>query len=111
MKITADSFCEQLQQVFDFLKEQIKQSAGKLMNSLGNIETLGQARMASMQSTLEASFIRRMEKDNNIRSDLWNETFTKEQFVRFIMMNIIMLLRRGVPDIDFFIVIIKRIIY
>ena len=91
IKITADSFCEQLQEIFAFLKERIRQSAGKLMNSLGNIETAGQARMASMQSTLETSLIQRMEKDKDIRKDVWNETFTKQQFVRFIMMNIIML--------------------
>ena len=111
IKITADSFCEQLQEIFAFLKERIRQSAGKLMNSLGNIETAGQARMASMQSTLETSLIQRMEKDKDIRKDVWNETFTKQQFVRFIMMNIIMLLKAEASDIDFFIIIIKRAIY
>lgn len=110
-EITADSFCDQLQEIFSFLKERIDQSAGKLMNSLGNVQMAGQARMASIQAALEAALIQRVEQDANVCKDIWNETFTKEQFARFIMMNITMLLKARVPDITFFIIIIKRIIY
>ncbi|MCI8797243.1 MAG: TetR/AcrR family transcriptional regulator [Dorea sp.] len=110
-EITADSFCEQLQEIFYFLKARIDQSAGKLMSSLGNVETAGQAHMASMQSELEAALIRRMEQDASIREDVWNDIFTKEQFARFIMMNMMMLLKAREPDITFFIKIVERIIY
>lgn len=109
--VTSDSFCGQLQEIFYFLKIRIDQSAGKLMNSLGNVETAGQASMASMQSALETSFVYRMEQDSEIRKDVWNETFTKEQFARFIMMNLMMLLKTKAPDIDFFIAVIRRTIY
>ena len=105
------SFCDQLQEIFLFLKERIDQSAGKLMSSLGNVERAGQARMTSMQSTLEAAFIQRMEQDAGIRKDAWTETFTKEQFARFIMMNLMMMLKSEAPDLQFFITIIKRTIY
>lgn len=110
-KITADSFCGQLQEIFSFLKGRIDQSAGKLMNSLGNAETAGQVSMMSMQTELEAALIQRMEHDADIRRDIWDETFTKEQFARFIMMNMMMLLKARVPDITFFIIMLKRIIY
>ena len=100
-----------LQEIFLFLKERIDQSAGKLMSSLGNVERAGQARMTSMQSTLEAAFIQRMEQDAGIRKDAWTETFTKEQFARFIMMNLMMMLKSEAPDLQFFITIIKRTIY
>lgn len=110
-EITADSFCDQLQEIFSFLKGRIDQSAGKLMNSLGNVEMAAQARMASIQSALEAALIQRVEQDADVCKDIWNETFTKEQFARFIMMNITMLLKARAPDITFFIIIIKRIIY
>lgn len=110
-KITADSFCGQLQEIFSFLKGRIDQSAGKLMNSLGNAETAGQVSMMSMQTELEAALIQRMEHDAEIRRDIWDETFTKEQFARFIMMNMMMLLKARVPDITFFIIMLKRIIY
>ena len=108
---SADSFCRQLQVIFAFLKERINQSAGKLMNSLGNVEMTGQARMETMQSELAAALIQRMEQDVNVRKDIWNDVFTKEQFARFLMLNIIMLLKVDAPNIDFLIIIIKRTIY
>lgn len=111
--ITSDSFCEQLKEIFIFLRERIDQSAGKLMNSLGGLESLGQTRMASMQSVLEASLVQRMEQDAAIREDIWNEQFTKQQFARFVMGNMTMLLKVKAPmaDLCFFITIIKNIIY
>lgn len=109
--VTADSFCEQLQEIFYFLRNRIDQSAGKLMNSLGNVETAGQARMASMQEALEMSFVFCMDQDPDIRKDIWNERFTKEQFAQFIMMNLMTLLKIRAPNIDFFLAIIRRTIY
>ena len=109
-RITADSFCEQLQEMFDFLRKQIDQSAGKLMSSLGNMEAASQERMLSMQSELASDLILYLEQDNKIREDIWNDTFTKKQFAQFIMMNIIMLLKMKTPDFEFFIKIIKGII-
>ena len=81
------------------------------MKSLGNVGTAGLARMASMQSELESTFIQSMEQDVDVRSDVWNETFTKEQFARFIMMNMFLLLRTEASDMDFLIMIIRRTIY
>lgn len=106
-------FCEQLKEKFLFLRERISQSAGKLMNSLGSLETLGQARMASMQSVLEASLIRSIDRDAGVRSDVWSEQFTKQQFARFVLGNVMMLLKSKAPveDLDFLIAIIKTVIY
>lgn len=109
--ITADSFCGQLQEIFYFLRERIAQSAGKLMSSLGTVETAGQERMSSMQSELETIFIQGMEQDTEIRREIWDESFTREQFARFIMVNIMISLKTQAPDIAFFIRIIKHIIY
>lgn len=111
--ITADSFCDQLKEIFIFLRERIDHSAGKLMNSLGSLEELGQTRMASMQSVLETSLIQCMEQDAAIRKDIWNEQFTKQQFARFVTRNMTMLLKAKAPieEFCFFIIIIKNIIY
>lgn len=110
-EITASSFCGQLEEIYVFLKERIDNSAGKLMNSLGNVEAAGEKRMASMQAALEAAMMQRMEQDKRIRTDIWDETFSKEQFVRFLMMNITMLLRTKASDFNFFITIVRRTIY
>ena len=84
---TGASFCEQLQEIYAFLKKRIHQSAGRLMNSLGNAETAGQERMVSMQSALESIFIRRMEQDPLVRRDIWTESFTKKQFAKLLPKN------------------------
>ena len=109
--IPAGSFCEQLESVFMCLKERIEQSAGTLMGSLGNVETAGQARMLSMQAALETELVRMMDQDDGIRTDIFDETFTKEQFARFLMMNLTMLLKSRAPDICFFNRIVRYIIY
>lgn len=109
--ITAESFCGQLEEIFSFLKERINRSAGKLMSSLGNVETAGQERMMTMQAELETALIQRMEQDTHIRKDIWDETFTQEHFARFIMMNMEMLLKSRADDIHFLIEIVKRTIY
>ena len=112
-KITANSFCAQLKEMFVFLRERIDQSAGKLMSSLGGLETVGQTRMASMQSVLEASILQRMEQDAAIRDDIWTEEFSKAQFARFVMRNILMLLKEKAPmaDLYFFVEMIQNVIY
>lgn len=109
--VTAELFWEQIEQIYLFLNEHIKQSGGMLMKSLANVETTGKELMSSMQKTVVAQMIDRMDKDNNVRTDIWDDNFTKEQYVSFIMMNMMMLLRTKSTDINFFIELIKRTIY
>lgn len=108
--ITAHSFCGQLQEIFEFLKTRIHESAGKLMSSLGNVETAGLERMLSMQTTLEAALVRKMAQAPDVREDVWNQAFTREQFAHFILMNIMALLKSGAADMDFFITVVRRTI-
>lgn len=81
------------------------------MGSLVNVEAAGLGRMESMQAALEQSLVRRMELDGRVRRDVWNETFTREQFARFLMMNLTMLLRIRAQNIDFLIELVKRTLY
>lgn len=108
--ITAICFCDQLQEIYIYLKEQLDHSAGKFMSSLNNAAA-GQARMKSMQSVLEKSLIARMEKDPDILADRWTNNFTREQFARFIRRNMMLLLKADTSDFLFFLAIVKRTIY
>ena len=101
--ITSDSFCGQLEEIFAFLRDRIDRSAGRLMGSLVNVEAAGLGRMESL--------IRRMELDGRVRRDIWDETFTREQFARFLMMNLTMLLKIRAQNIDFLMELVKRTIY
>lgn len=109
--VTQSSFCGRLQEIYTYLRVRIDQSAGKLMNSLGNVETAGTVRMASMQSALETVLIQCLEQDGQVHEEIWDETFTREQFAHFIMINMMMLLKMKAPVPDYLISIIKRIIY
>ena len=106
--VTADSFCGQLEEIFIFLKERIDSSGSSLMNSLGEVKKAGQERMESMQAVLAESLIRRMEQDPSVRKDIWNGTFTMEQYSRFIVANMVMLLRTEPYDFHFFIEMVRR---
>lgn len=106
--VTADSFCAQLEEIFFFLKERIDSSGSSLMNSLGEVKKAGQERMESMQAVLAETLIRRMEQDPSVRNDIWNGTFTMEQYSRFIVANMVMLLRTEPYEFHFFIEMVRR---
>lgn len=110
-EIKAENFCDQLEEIYLFLSQRIHQSAGMLMGSLHNVEMVGRERMQAMQIKLGKILVQRMEKDHAIDDNIWSESFTKEQYVRFIIMNLMLLLRTKSQDIQFFIQIIRRTLY
>ena len=109
--VNTGSFCEQLEQIFTFLRHRIDQSAGKLMGSLGRAEPVGQKCMVSAQASLEAALLRRLGQDPDVRQDVWAPGFTKEEFARFLVMHMTLLLRTKTPDIHFLIALVRRTIY
>lgn len=105
------SFLQQLENIFRFLRERLLHSAGALMGSLSHVETLGQERMTAMQGALADSLIQRMEEDPAIRRDIWDESFTEEQFARFILTNMMALWKAGETDFIVFLSVVSRILY
>lgn len=109
--ITAQSFCEALLEMILYLKERIRRSAGTWMNHLSGVRPAGQESMASAQEELKQMLLRRMEQDPNIWNDIWDDSFTKEQFSEFIRMNLMELLKTEGSQTEFFIRVIQRMIY
>lgn len=109
--ISCDSFSEQIVKVYDFLNEKIEGSAGILMGSLGNVQNVGRERMAKMQYSMRKNIIMWMDRDTQIREEVWSETFTKEQFADFVMLNMIALLNTHTSSALFLAEIIKKTIY
>ncbi len=107
--VSSGSFCEQLEDIFLFLRERLCQDAGARMVSLEKTE--GQARMAAVQETLERSLILRMEADQAIRKDIWEPSFSQAGFVRFALTNMMALWRAENPDAPFFFALVRRILY
>ena len=104
-------FPGQLEGILHFLRERLRRSAGTLMGSLGRGEAEGQERMAAMQGRLEESLLRRMERDPWIRGDVWDESFTREGFGRFLMANLARLLREGEQEAEVFLTVVRKIVY
>jgi AcrR family transcriptional regulator len=109
--IILDSFYKQLKEMYDFLKKSMEHSGRILMQSLKNTHIDGKRQMESMEQSLEKIIRQQLEQDKKIRLDIWNISFTKEQYAHFIMMNFIAHLRTKAPDISFFIEIVKRTLY
>lgn len=110
-QIIGESFCEQIEEIFLFLKTRIENSGGMFMRSLEHIEEAGQEKMESMQIVLRDDIIERMEQDKAIRKEVWSDIFTKEEYACFIIINIMILLRSRALDINFLMELIKRTIY
>ncbi len=109
--ITAPDLCGQLEEIFLFLGERIRRSAGMLMGSLDKGEGTGQERMATMLGRLERALVRRMEGDPGIRREVWEGEFTRERFARFILTNMMALWREEEPDLALFLAVVRKIIY
>lgn len=109
--LTVNSFDQQLEKIFYFLKDRIECSAGQLMSSLGSSEVAGQQRMSAIQASMETIFIRCLKQDQNICKSLWNETFSIDLYAHFIMMNMMTLLRAKSTNPQFLIEVVKRTIY
>ena len=109
--VQGDSFCEQVEQIFIFLRERIDSTAGKLMGSLGNVEAAGENRMQTAQTRLRDFLICRMEQDMSIQPDVWDESFTKDAFAQFIVLHMMTLLKIKESNPDFLFQIIRRTIY
>lgn len=110
-EIQADTFPEQLCEMYAFLRNRLADLAGLWMNSLRSVQLAGRDRMASMQKVLGTAIIQRMRQDKNISPDIWNETLSEERFADFVLMNMMALLRMNIPSIDPFIEIVKRTLY
>lgn len=109
--IQKTTFYEELEEIYIFLSKKLRESAGTLMKSLGNVEPLGRERMNFMEHRLVTILITFMERDSSIRKDIWDETFTKRKYASFITMNIMFLLKTRSDNISFFIEIVKRTLY
>lgn len=107
----ADTFPGQLLEIYVFLRNRLADLAGMWMNSLRSVQPAGRDRMSSMQKELGAIILHGMQQDKNIPEDVWSETLSAEGFADFVLMNMVMLLRRNAPGIGPFIEIVKRTLY
>ena len=109
--ITQTRFSDQIRQMIAFLRTKMNDCAAILMRSLRMDEENGRVRMAAMQLSLQLELTERLEQDEAIRPDVWNERFTKETFSAFVLSNLLILLQKKDDDSEILFAIIERILY
>lgn len=110
--VKSENFCGRLEEIFNFLRNKIQTSAGKLMNSLnGASRQTAEGKMAAAQSELAAYLTTLLKNDVEIPENIWDESFTAENLAQFIMTNLFLALKSEQNNIDFFILIIKKVLY
>lgn len=107
-EVQADTFPEQLREIYAFLRNRLADSAGFWMNSLRSGQAAGRDRMSSMQKELGSAILRGMRQDKSISPAVWNEALSEERLADFVLMNMLLLLRMNAPSIEPLIEIVKR---
>lgn len=51
-----------------------------------------------------------MDMDNKLKNYPWSESFSKDYMAEFIFQNMLMMLKKGIEEISFFIEVLKRIL-
>lgn len=109
--VTEDRFSEWVGETYSFLHAHIQASAGGMMAALINIRQTGCTRMETMQTALRDILLEQLRQDGNVKSKVWSETFTRQQFAEFVLDNLLLLLRRNAQDANFLAEIVERNLY
>ena len=60
---------------------------------------------------IQKGFLALLERDTQIREDIWDEKFTKEDFSLFLFANMMCMLRNDQTDCTFLIELLNRLLY
>lgn len=66
---------------------------------------------AQYLSRIKKVMLHHLEMDEEIREEIWNEDFGKEEFVEFVFQNMLLALKSEEKDISFFKEVIKKLLY
>lgn len=106
------NFIEFTYQHFDC---RLKDFTKDFLNQISSFNTQAKAKGKTIETkfleNLKLIFLRNLVKDSSIKATIWNNTFTKQDFIDFVFINIIYALKQGQPNCNFFLTIIKKLIY
>ena len=111
VQVTAERFSEQIAQIITFLRTKMNDCAQVLMHSLHDDAATGRVRMEAMKLAMKQALVDRLNQDETIRKDVWNEHFTKDQFSNFVLQNLVFLMQQTSENEDVFLQIIEQILY
>lgn len=113
--VESDDFLLSLQEIYRRLKENLSRFRQEFLEEVTSMNSgtqmTGKTTEQFYLDHMKAGMQRILERDPQVRCDIWNETFTQRQFVAFAFSNMISLLKEPDRDFDYFEEIIKRLIY
>lgn len=104
-------FASQLCDVYAFLRNRTAQSGFVLMHSLRPVESAGRGRMSGMLDVLRCFLLSRLESDQGLGPDIWEDGFTPERFVDFLVDSLLAQLRGRGEHMDCLIAVVRRVLY
>lgn len=112
---TRDSFPEHVRDLFDRVLEGVKEYPNFFTAHSVGIANSEKGRARSVMehyfSHMKTGMLKALETDHRVRADAFSGKFTKENFVNFIMENMLLLLMQGRGDCEILIEMIRRAVY
>ena len=108
-------FIEFFEQIYMRFYDYLKIFKGDMLNQIALLSRVDKEKGKSVESEylyhIRRIMLHHLENDKNINNDIWNEVFTKENFVAFVFQNMILMLKSNQGDISFFKAILMKLLY
>ncbi|WP_205410129.1 TetR/AcrR family transcriptional regulator [Clostridium sp. BL8] len=109
-----NDFYTNLERVYNVLNEYLNKFKENWLEELSILKThekkLGKEKQNAYFKVIINRIVTMMDMDDTIRNYPWSDEISKEIMAEFIFDNMLIRLRKGESDINFFIVIIKKIL-
>jgi AcrR family transcriptional regulator len=114
-ELPMDDFCEFFEKFYDLLSDRLIDFLSDWVSVMSNFsdseKVTGKRKEAEIFSEVKNLLDRVITEDKKINQDIFLEKFDREQFLDFIIFNMINMLKYGNRDCSFFIKIIKELLY
>ncbi len=109
-----NDFYTNLEKVYNILNEYLNKFKDNWLEELSFLKThekqLGKKKQNEYFKIISNRIVTMMDMDDIVRNYPWNEEVSKEKMAEFIFDNMLIRLRRGERDINFFIMFMKKIL-
>lgn len=110
-----DTFVEFFDFVYEELKENLKEFQGGLLRQIVSLSDMEKKKGKKVEDEywlhLKNKMMVILEEDKLIKTSIWTETFTREEFISFAFHSMISMLKGNKDNCEFFKEIIRKTLY
>lgn len=108
-------FIEFFEQIYMRFHDYLKIFKGDMLSQIAILSRVDKEKGKRVESEylgrIRMVMLHHLENDENINNNIWNEVFTKENFVAFVFQNMMSMLKSNQEDISFFKAILMKLLY